>query len=329
MKYSQLIISVFMFVTQSALAQGALIKIDGSSTVFPITEAVSEEFQTQKKGEVKVTVGISGTGGGFKKFCRGEIDIQDASRPISKEEMKTCREAGIQYIELPIAYDAITLCVSHKNIWLSKLTISELKKIWEPQAQGQVTQWNQVKKEWPTTSLKLFGAGSDSGTFDYFTEAVNGKSKASRGDYTASEDDNTLVLGISNDPNALGYLPYSYYEANKDKLKAVAIAQDANRKATLPSLQTIVNGTYAPFSRPIFIYVNAKSLTKPEVKEYVRFYLTEAKTLVPQVKYVPLSPKAYQAGLTRLQKNKLGTAFGGEAQIGMKVEEILKREPKL
>ena len=329
MKHSKLYFVVFMLITQSALAQGALIKIDGSSTVFPITEAVSEEFQTLKKGEVKVTVGISGTGGGFKKFCRGETDIQDASRPISKEEMKTCREAGIQYVELPIAYDAITLCVSHKNTWLSKLTISELKKIWEPQAQAKITQWNQVKKEWPAAALKLFGAGSDSGTFDYFTEAVNGKSKASRGDYTASEDDNTLVIGISNDPHALGYLPYSYYEANKDKLKAVAIQQDAQHKALLPSLQTIMNGTYAPFSRPIFIYVNSRSLSKTYVKEYIKFYLTEAKTLVPEVKYVPLSSEAYQAGLSRLEKNKLGTAFGGNAQIGMKIEDILKHEPTL
>jgi len=322
MKSFKLYVLMFMVTTSSVFAQTRLIKIDGSSTVFPITEAVSEEFQTLKKGTVQVTVGISGTGGGFKKFCRGETDIQDASRPISKEEMKTCKDSGIQYIELPIAYDAITLCVSQKNTWLSELSLPELKKIWEPQAQRKIIQWNQVKKEWPETPLKLFGAGSDSGTFDYFTEAVNGKSKASRGDYTASEDDNTLVLGIGQDPNALGYLPFSYYEANKAKLKAIAIINTKN-KAILPSLKTIVNGAYEPFSRPIFIYVNVTSLKKSEVKDYVTFYLTQAQTLVPQVKYVPLSPKAYQADLTRLQKNKIGTTFGGEAHIGMKIEDLL------
>src|SRR3989338_4665512 len=196
MKHSKLYFTVFMLVTQAALAQGALIKIDGSSTVFPITEAVSEEFQTLKKGEVKVTVGISGTGGGFKKFCRGETDIQDASRPISKEEMETCKKNGIGYIELPIAFDALTLVVHPKNTWAAQMTVEELKKIWEPEAQGKITKWSEVRPNWPHAPLKLFGAGSDSGTFDYFTEAVVGKAKASGGDYTASEDDNTLVLGV-------------------------------------------------------------------------------------------------------------------------------------
>src|SRR2546426_7299646 len=207
-------------------AKAQIIQIDGSSTVFPITEAVSEEFQKAKKGAVKVTVGIAGTGGGFKKFCRGETDISDASRPILKQEMETCKQSSVQYIELPIAYDALTVMVNPKNDWVKALTVPDLKKMWEPAAQGKVTTWNQVRSEWPNSPLKLFGPGADSGTFDYFTEAIVGKAKSSRGDFTASEDDNVLVQGIANDRNALGYFGFAYYVENKDKLKAVPIVND-------------------------------------------------------------------------------------------------------
>lgn len=305
----------------------ALVKIDGSSTVFPITEAVAEEFQKDTRGAVRVTVGISGTGGGFKKFCRGETDVQDASRPISTSEMEACRAAGIQYYELPVAFDALTVAVSPQATWVESVTVEELKKMWEPSAQGRVTKWNQVRSSWPDQPLKLFGAGSDSGTFDYFTEAVIGKPKASRGDYTASEDDNTLVQGIANDKHALGYIPYAYYEPNKKRLKAVAV--DGGHGPVLPSRDTVENGAYQPLSRPMFIYVSTKSAGKPEVKRFVEFYLAQAPTLVPQVKYVPLPPQAYELARSHFHNGKVGTAFQGLSTIGMKIEELLRREAKL
>jgi len=305
----------------------SLIKVDGSSTVFPITEATAEEFQKEARGAVQVTVGISGTGGGFKKFCRGETDVQDASRPISKDEMEACRAQGIQYYELPIAFDALTIAVSPQASWVESITIVELKRIWEPSSQGRISKWNQVRSSWPNVPLKLFGAGSDSGTFDYFTEAIVGKAKASRGDYTASEDDNTLVQGIANDKHALGYIPFAYYEPNKKRLKALAL--DAGNGSVLPSRETVESGAYQPLSRPIFIYVNAKSASKPDVKRFVEFYLRQAPTLVPQVKYVPLPAEAYQLALTHFMNGKLGTMFQGASTIGLKIEDLLRREAKL
>ena len=312
----------------SATAQAdALIKVDGSSTVFPITEAVAEDFQKANKG-LKVTVGISGTGGGFKKFCRGEIDISDASRPILKQEMEICKQAGIQYIELPVAYDALTVVVNKNNSWLKSITVAELKKMWEPAAQGKVLKWNEINPKWPDAKLALFGAGSDSGTFDYFTEAVNGKAKSSRGDYTASEDDNVLVQGVARDKNAIGYFGLSYYIENQDKLKAVAIIEKDGKPAVLPGLETVMNGSYQPLSRPIFIYVNAKSAAKPEVKSFVEFYLKEAPKLVKEVKYVPLPDKAYTLAANNFKNGKVGTVFGGEAEVGVKIDDLLKREAK-
>ena len=305
-----------------------LVKVDGSSTVFPVTEAVAEEFQKAQKGKVKVTVGVSGTGGGFKKFCRGETDISNASRPILRKEMDDCKAAGIQYIELPVAFDALTVVVNPKNDWIKSMTVAELKKMWEPEAQGKILKWNQVNPKWPDAPIKLFGAGADSGTFDYFTEAVNGKSKASRGDFTASEDDNVLVQGVSRDKNAIGYFGYAYYAENQDKLKAVAIVAKDGKPAVMPSLETTMNGSYQPLARPIFIYVSAKSVQKPEVKEFVEFYLKNAPKLVKEVKYVPLPDKAYQLALQNFQRNKLGTAFGGVAEVGVLIEDLLKREAK-
>jgi phosphate transport system substrate-binding protein len=309
------------------MAENKIIKIDGSSTVFPVTEAVAEEFQKAKRGAVRVTVGISGTGGGFKKFCRGETDVQDASRPILRKEMEDCKKAGIDYYELPVAYDALTVMVNPKNDWIKSMTVAELKKIWEPAAQGKITKWNQVNPAWPDAPLKLYGAGADSGTFDYFTEAVVGKSKSSRGDFTASEDDNVLVQGISNDKNALGYFGFAYYVENQAKLKAVAV--DGGKGPVPPSAQTVENGTYNPLSRPIFIYVSKKSAAKPEVKEFVEFYLKHAAPLVKEVKYVPLPASAYTTALEHFHKGKVGTVFGGEAEVGLKIEDLLKREAKL
>lgn len=331
MKFQKTIMAAFavfclVAVSKNVQAQ-ATIKIDGSSTVYPITEAVAEEFQTSKAGKVRVTVGISGTGGGFKKFCRGETDISNASRPIQKKEMDGCYiEGGVKFVELPIAYDALTVVVNPANTWATTMTVADLKKIWAPESQGQIMKWNQVRPEWPDAPIKLYGAGSDSGTFDYFTEAIVGKSKSSRGDYTASEDDNVLVQGVANDKNALGYFGYAYYAENQGKVKAVSI--DGGKGAVAPSPQTVENGTYAPLSRPIFIYVSAKSLEKPEVKEFAEFYLQNAPKLVPQVKYIPLPAQAYTLAAENLKNKKLGTVFEGHSEIGLKIDELLKKEAK-
>ena len=307
-------------------AADKIVKIDGSSTVYPITEAVAEEFQKSKKGAIKVTVGISGTGGGFKKFCRGEIDISEASRPILKKEMDACKEAGIQYIELPVAYDALTVVVNPKNDFIKSMTVAELNKMWAPAAQGKIKTWKQVNAAWPDKPLKLFGAGSDSGTFDYFTEAIVGKAKSSRGDFTASEDDNVLVQGVSGDVNAIGYFGYAYYEENQDKLKAVPIVEKAGKPAVSPSPETVMNGTYQPLSRPMFIYVNATAAAfKPEVKEFINFYLKNAPELVKEVKYVPLPAHEYTAVNAHWKSLKPGTGFGGVPEVGVKIEDLLKR----
>lgn len=311
---------------QSAVAQ--VVKIDGSSTVYPVTEAVAEDFQKAKKNAVKVTVGISGTGGGFKKFCRGETDISDASRPILKAEMEICKQAGIQYYELPVAFDAITVVVNPKS-FLKDISVAQMKVMWEPAAQGKVTKWNQIDPSWPDAPIKLFGPGADSGTFDYFTEAVVGKAKSSRGDYTASEDDNVLVQGISRDVNAIGYFGYAYYAENTSKLKALPVLEKEGKAGVMPSEKTVIDGSYQPLSRPIFIYVNAKSLEKPEIKEFVEYYMKEGAKLAKEVKYVPLPAKAYTVNLEHLSKKKIGTVFGGTAEVGITIEELQKREGKL
>jgi phosphate transport system substrate-binding protein len=313
----------------SATAKAQTVKIDGSSTVYPISEAVAEEFQKAKKGKIKVTVGISGTGGGFKKFCRGETDISDASRPILAKEMQACAEAGIKYVELPVAYDALTVVINPKNTWIKEFKVEELKKMWEPTAQGKVTNWNQVNPAWPDRSLKLFGPGADSGTFDYFTDAINGKEKASRGDFTASEDDNVLVQGVARDIGAIGYFGLAYYVENKDKLKAVPIVNKGSTKAVMPSLETVMDGTYQPLARPIFIYVSDKAMARPEVKEFVEYYLTHGAKLSREVGYVPLGKQHYDMAMKNFKANKLGTGFGGKAEVGVKLDDLLKREAKL
>ena len=312
----------------SAFAQ-QIVKIDGSSTVFPVTEAVAEEFQKAKKQSIKVTVGISGTGGGFKKFCRGETDISNASRPILKSEMADCAKAGIEYIELPVAFDALTVVVNPKNSFIKSMTVEELKKMWEPAAQGKVMKWNQINAAWPDAPVKLFGAGSDSGTFDYFTEAIVGKAKSSRGDFTASEDDNVLVQGVARDVNAIGYFGFAYYVENKDKLKSVPIIAKPGAPAVEPSMENVIKGIYQPLARPIFIYVSTKSLAKPEVKEFVEYYMKNGEKLSREVKYVPLPASAYAVAWDHVMKMKKGTKFGGVAEVGVTIEELLKREGML
>jgi phosphate transport system substrate-binding protein len=308
-------------------AQAQTVKADGSSTVFPIAEAVAEEFQIQKRGKVHVTVGISGTGGGFKKFCRGETDISNGSRPILKAEMEICAKAGIKYIELPIAFDALTVVINPKNTWAKNMTVADLKKIWEPAAQGSITKWSQVRASWPNEPIVLFGAGADSGTFDYFTEAIVGKAKSSRGDFTASEDDNVLVQGVESNKNALGYFGYAYYAPHKDKLSAVNV--DGGKGPVGPSAQAVIDGTYNPLSRPLFIYVNEASAKKPEVKEFVEFMMTKGAELTAEVGYVPLPKQAYEKALANFRAGKLGSVFGGVPEVGVTIESLVSREGKL
>jgi phosphate transport system substrate-binding protein len=325
----KLILSIALLLGSLSAKAENLIKVDGSSTVFPITEAVSEEYQAFTKGATKVTVGVSGTGGGFKKFCRGETDVQNASRPITKEEMASCRTSKTNYFELPIAFDAIAIVVNTKNNWINEITTEELKKMWEPAAQGKIMTWKQVNAKWPDEKLTLFGASTDNGTFDYFTEAIVEKAKSSRGDYTASVDHNTRVMGVNSSKGALGYMPYSYYVSNKDKLKILGViggAKAPSKKAVLPNEKTVISGTYFPLSRPIFIYVNKAAMTRPEVKQYAEFYLDKAAELVKQVQYIPLPATAYTQAKEHLKKNKMGTVFGGEAQVGLTIEQILKKE---
>ena len=312
----------------SAFGQAKVVKVDGSSTVYPVSQAVAEEFQNSTKGAIKVTVGNSGTGGGFKKFVRGEIDVSDASRPILKAEMDLAAAAGIEYIELPICFDALTVVVNPANTWAETMTVEDLRKIWAPEAQGKITMWNQVRPEWPAAKITLFGPGTDSGTFDYFTEAVVGKAKSSRGDYTASEDDNILVKGVEGDKNSLGYFGFAYYAAHAKKLKAVKISWEKNSLGPVePSAANVLAGKYNPLSRPLFIYVNKKAVeTRPEVKQFVDFYLKNVANLSAEVKYVPLPASAYALVADRFAKLDHGTVFGGHAEVGLTIEEILKRE---
>lgn len=296
------------------------INIDGSSSVYPITEAVAEEFRNDH-GDIRVTVGVSGTGGGFKKFARGETDISNASRPIKEPEIKACRSNGIGFIEIPVAYDGLAIVVNTANDFVDYLTIDELKKMWEPAAQEKVTSWKQIRNTFPDVPLRLYGAGTSSGTYDYFTEAVVGTAKSSRGDYTASEDDNVLVQGVSTDKGALGFFGLAYYEENKNKLKLVAI--DGGTGPVVPTNQTVSNGTYSPLSRPEFIYVNSRSAQEQVVQEFVRFYMQAAPALVKEVGYVPLPDTVYKLGYERFVNRKEGTLFSNRSTVGADLIKLM------
>jgi phosphate transport system substrate-binding protein len=312
----------------SQAQQTQVITVDGSSTVYPITEAVAEEFQ-KVNAATRVTVGTSGTGGGFQKFCRNETDISDASRPIKSTELEACSQGGVDFIELPVAYDGLAVVVNPKNTWVTSMTVAELKKLWEPAAQGKITRWNQIRPDWPNQEIHLFGAGVDSGTFDYFTEAIVGKESQSRGDYTSSEDDNVIVQGVSGDVNALGYFGYAYYEQNKDKLKLVPVddGDAANGAGPIaPSPETVANGTYRPLSRPVFIYPKVKALDRPEVKSFIEFYLDKGPALVREVGYIPLAAGEQQLVRSRYTARKTGTMFTGtDSHSQVTLEQRLSR----
>lgn len=312
----------------SAQQRKQAINIDGSSTVYPITKLMVSEFNSGRENKVQIKVGISGSTGGFRKFCEGKTDISDASRPILKEEMRVCNQHKVGYIELPIAFDAITMVVNPKNDWAKDITIAELHKMWEPAAEGKITKWNQIRSNWPDKPLNLYGPGKDSGTFDYFTQATVGKPKESRHDYTGSEDDNFLVNKISEDQNALGYFGIAYYEANTSQLKALGV--DNGKGPVLPSRQTVENNRYQPLSRPLFIYVNLKSAqTKPEVKEFVEFYLAKAPLLVSQVGYIPLSAEVYHLDSVQFNQGDVGTVFNGQAVLNLTLPEVLRKRATL
>ncbi len=311
-----------------APASADTIKIDGSSTVYPITEAVAEEFGT-KNGDIKVTVGISGTGGGFKKFCAGEIDISDASRPIKQVEIDSCKQNGIEYIELPVAFDALSVVVHPSNNWATSITVAELKKLWEPEAQGKIMKWNQIRSSWPDKPIALFGPGVDSGTFDYFTEVIVGKAQSSRGDFTSSEDDNVLVQGVSSNPNALGFFGLAYYTENKGKVKAITIddGNDANGKGPQePTVENVIKGVYQPLSRPLFIYASKKALDRPAIKDFVAFYLDNNAKLATEVGYVRVPDEVETLAKSRFNSLRTGTVYSAESgHTNISLAELMKR----
>ncbi|MDE2844925.1 MAG: PstS family phosphate ABC transporter substrate-binding protein [Chloroflexota bacterium] len=298
------------------------IEIDGSSTVFPITEAVAEEYGYLTEGNVRVTVGVSGTGGGFKKFCNGEIQISDASRPIKASEVQLCADAGIEYIEIPVAIDGLTVIVNRDNTWVQCMTVEELNTMWAPEAEDVVTRWEQVRSGWPADEMEMYAPGVDSGTFDYFTEIIGGESGASRGDFTASEDDNLIIQGVSGGKNGVGYLGYAYYQENAGKLKAVEV--DGGGGCVAPTEANINDGTYAPLSRPLFIYVRKDAAQTPHIAEFVRYFLgSEGQGLAAEVGYVPYPQSVYDLVLAKFENGVSGTVFGGQNPMHGSVEEVL------
>ncbi|MBX9851419.1 MAG: PstS family phosphate ABC transporter substrate-binding protein [Cytophagaceae bacterium] len=322
---------LFTFIAFALLTScgGDSIKIDGSSTVFPISEKAAGKY-SKTENSTKVKVSESGTGGGFKKFARKEIDISNASRPIKKSEDSACKAGGVKYIELPIAYDGLAVVVNPQNTWVDKLTVAELKKIWEPAAQNKIMKWSQIRAGWPDIDIKLYGAGTASGTFDYFTEAIVGEAKSSRGYYNPNENDNVLVQGVAGDKAALGYFGLYYYLENQDKLKIVPIDDEDSTNgagAIIPSMETVMNGTYQPLSRPLLIYISKESSTKKEVDGFVNFYLDNAETVVKEAKYIPLTKETYAIVKERYKNKVVGSLFLAlKSTVGIKLEELLKKQ---
>lgn len=301
-----------------------LVRVDGSSTVYPITEAAAEDFMRSHPGQARITLGVSGTGGGFRKFCRGELDLLDASRAIQPGEIEACRAAGAAFVELPIALDAITVVVNPANDWLRELSVAQLRRLWEPAAEARLVRWNQLDPTFPDAPIRLFGAGADSGTFDYFTRAIMGQARASRGDYSASEDDNLLVTGVAGDPHALGYFGYAYWRENAGRVRAVPIRAANADAAVLPDSAAVRDGRYQHLARPVFVYVRAEVLQRPEVRAFAAFYLERAPDLVEQAGFIALDSEAYRLARERLQKVTIGSVFAGREQPGLRVADLLR-----
>ena len=299
------------------------VQVDGSSTVFPISEAMAEEFMAANPN-VRITVGVSGSGGGFKKFCAGETDISNASRPIKGSEIELCEEAGIEFVEIPVAFDGVSVVVNPENDWAECLKPEELGEMWEPDAEGQIESWNQIKAEFPDRELHLYGPGTDSGTYDYFTEAVTGEEGESRGDFTASEDDNVIVQGVQSDTGGLGFFGFAYYEENKDTLAVVSIENQAG-ECIVPSEEAIADGTYNPLARPIFFYVNTASMAEtPAVADFAAYQVDPANSgLISEVGYVPLPEDLIAKVQTRLQDGVTGTIFENHSSLGVKLSDKL------
>jgi phosphate transport system substrate-binding protein len=321
----------------STRKEGPTVTIDGSSTVFPITDFVADQFQKRNpvKVDVKVPVGVSGTRGGFRKFCAGSIDISDASRPINREEAALCAKHQVEFVEVPIGYDGLAVVVHPKNTWANDITTAELKRLWEPEAERRLTRWSQVRAEWPDREIHLYGAGLDSGTYDYFTEAIVGREHSSRMDFKSSENDDTLVKDIAGDELALGFFGYAYLYKNAEKLKAVALddGEAANGAGPmLPTPENVRNARYQPLSRPLFIYVSKSALARREVELFVGFYLSKGASFVSRVGYVPLPEQAYQFAQQRVSARRTGSLFGnGGSRVGVSIEDLLSREapPKI
>ncbi|NER79839.1 MAG: PstS family phosphate ABC transporter substrate-binding protein [Leptolyngbya sp. SIO1D8] len=308
----------------SAGSADQVISIDGSSTVYPITDAIANDFLASGAVTGAVEVSFSGTGDGFEKFCAGETVVNNASRPISEVEMEVCRDADIRYFELPVGFDAITIAVNPENTWAEDITVEELKLVWADAAQRNVTAWNEIRSDWPNRTIALYGPGTASGTYDYFTEVILGKDTAGRSDYIASEDDELLVNGISQDPNALGYFGFAYYEENQDALKSLGV--DSGEGPVAPSREAVERGQYHPLSRPLFIYVNAQAAQEnPTLQAFVEFYLENAPTVVQDVGYVPLPQEGYEVAITQFYRGKVGTVFDGQLQPGLTIRELLSK----
>jgi len=321
-----------------AWAQTKQILIDGSSTVYPVTKIAAEDFTKRWDSKVKMDVSFSGTSAGFRKFLAGEIDVSAASRPINRAEIKAAKENRIQFIEIPLAYDALTIAVHPENTWVDTITTSELKKMWEKSAEGKVTRWSQIRPEWPDREIKLYGAGLDSGTYDYFKEVIVGPKAELRSDFKGSEDDEELLQGIESDPGALGFVPYAYFSKEGDKIKALAVKMDfdamtgqpvSGAPATLPSEDAVHRGTYMPFGRPLFLYVNVKSLEfKPHLKDFLQFFLIHADDYVDRVNYLSLPKISYARSIANLETKRTGTRFSGAPEIGLSVVDMINRQPR-
>lgn len=313
----------------STAARAETISIDGSSTVYPITRAIAADFE-KADADVSVAVAVSGTGGGFKKFCAGEIDISDASRPINATEAALCRANGIRYVELPVAFDGLAVLVNPKNDWATCVTVAELKRLWEPQAQGKVTRWSQVRSTWPDQEIHLFGADVESGTYDYFTQAIVGKEHSSRTDYQGSADDEELARDIAADPLSIGFFGLAYYEEHKDLLRLVAIddeRDDTGEGCILPTRSAVEKGSYQPLARPVFIYVAKRAVERPEVQAFVRYYLARAGAVSDGVGYVALPERAYERAQGRFDRRVYGSIFGGRgSQVGVSMEDLAAQE---